>query len=209
MADIAELKKKANELACRKWDDEAIKARVKKLMENDIPRKKLDPAYMKAHKEEILDRVQLRAEEYNYIFKNCAQGTALALLEEFGLGSMEIIKALTPFPGVASTGEICGGITGSLIAFGLFFGSDDRFDFEAMNKAISQGQKFMAYFEDAIGSFYCADIIETVIIGRKLNPGESEASMMAFAGAKGFEKCGLPPGTGVRLAAGFMIDSMK
>lgn len=209
MTDFTELQKKVDELAGRAWDDDAIKTRVNKLTENGIPRKKLDPAEMKAKKEEILDRVQLRAEEYNYIFKNCAQGTALALMEEFGLGNMDIIKALTPFPGIGGTGEICGGITGSLMTFGLFFGSEDRFDYEAMNQTISISQKFMAYFEDAVGHLYCSDIIETVILGKKLNPGESEEAMAMFAGEKGFEKCGLPPGYGVRLAAGFMIDSMK
>jgi hypothetical protein len=49
----------------------------------------------------------------------------MALLEEFGLGSMETIKSLTAFPGIGGTGKICGGITGSLIAFGLFFGPDN------------------------------------------------------------------------------------
>ena len=209
MADNAELKRKVDELAVRSWDDATIKARVKKLTEQGIPKKKLVPQGLKAQKETVLDRVQRRAEEYNYIFKNCAQGTAMALLEEFGLGNMEIIKALTPFPGIGGTGEICGGVTGSLIAFGLYFGSDDRLDYAAMNKAISVSQKFMAYFEDAVGHLYCSDIIENVIIGKKLNPGESDAAMSVFAGAKGFEKCGLPPGFGARLAAGFIIDSMK
>ena len=209
MADLIELKKKVDELACRAWDDATIKARVKALTEKGIPRKTLDPKKLKANKTQILDRVQLRAEEYNYIFKNCAQGTAMALLEEFGLGNMDVIKALTPFPGIGGTGEICGGITGSLIAFGLFFGSDDRLDYDAMNRTIQKAQKFMAYFEDAVGHLYCSDIIETVILGKKLNPGDSEQAMMTFAGEKGFEKCGLPPGAGARLAAEFMIDSLK
>jgi C_GCAxxG_C_C family probable redox protein len=209
MTDITALKKKVDELAGRAWDDEALKARVKALVKNGIPRKTLDAKTLKTNKAQILDRVQLRAEEYNYIFKNCAQGTAMALLEEFGLGNMEIIKALTPFPSIGGTGEICGGITGSLIAFGLFFGSDDRLDYEATNRTILKAQKFMAYFEDAIGYMHCSDIIENVIIGKRLNPGESDAAMMAFAGAKGFEKCGVPPGEAVRIAAGFMIDSLK
>jgi C_GCAxxG_C_C family probable redox protein len=209
MPDYAAVKKKVDELAERVWDVEAIEARVKKLMEKGIPRKKLDPKEMTANRNKILDRVQQRAEEYNFIFKNCAQGTALALLEEFGLGNMEIIKALTPFPGIGGTGEICGGITGSLIAFGLYFGTDNRLDVETTNKVIMTSQKFMAYFEDAVGHLYCSDIIETVILGRRLNPGDSEAAMISFAGEKGFEKCGLPPGVGCRLAAGFIIDSMK
>ena len=209
MTDYAALKIKVDELAKRAWDVAAIEARFKKMVKEGIPRKKLNPKDMLANKQQILERVQLRAEEYNFYTKNCAQGTALALLEEFGLGNMEIIKALTPFPGVGGTGEICGGITGSLIAFGLYFGPDDPPDFEKMNNTIMTSQKFMAFFEGEVGHMYCADIIETVILGHRLNPGESEAAMMTFAGEKGFEKCGLPPGIGVRLAAEFIIDSMK
>jgi C_GCAxxG_C_C family probable redox protein len=209
MADSTALKKKADELGERQWDAATIEARVRRLSEEGIPRKKLDPKELMAKKEEILDRVQLRAEEYNFILKNCAQGTALALLEEFGLGNVDVIKALTAFPGIASSGEICGGITGSLVAFGLMFGGDDRLNPEAMHKTIMLGQKFMAFFEDEIGHIYCADILETVVLGHKLNPGESDETMAAFITEKGFEKCGLPPGVGVRLAAEFMIDALN
>lgn len=202
------LRKKVAELAERTWDIAAIEARVRNLSAAGIPRKKLDPQEMTARKPEILDRVQQRAEEYNFILKNCAQGTALALLEEFGLGSMEIIKALTPFPGIGGTGKICGGITGGLIAFGLFFGSDNRLDYEALNRTIMKAQQFMALFENEIGHLHCADILEQVIIGYRLNPGESENAMRTFAEAKGFEKCGLPPGVGARLAAEMIIDSL-
>ena len=209
MTDYAALKKNVDELAAREWDVPALEARVRKLAAEGIPKKKLDPKQLSADKEQILDRVQLRAEEYNFILKNCAQGTALALMEEFGLGNMEIIKALTPFPGVGGTGEICGGITGSLITFGLYFGSDDRLDYEAMGATIMTAQKFMAFFEGEVGHLYCADIIEIVILGQRLNPGESEEAMISFASQKGFEKCGILPGIGARLAAGFIIDSMK
>jgi C_GCAxxG_C_C family probable redox protein len=209
MADYAALVVRVQELAERVWDVPALEARIRKLAAEGIPRKKLDPQEMLANKEQILNRVQRRAEEYNFILKNCAQGTALALMEEFGLGSMEIIKALTPFPGVGGTGEICGGITGSLITFGLYFGSDDRLDYDAIGKTIMTAQKFMAFFQGEIGHLYCADIIERVILRQRLNPGESEAAMMTFTKEKGFEKCGLAPGIGARLAAEFIIDSMK
>lgn len=207
--DYEALQLRVKELAERQWDVPALETRIRRLSKEGIPKKELDPQAMRANKEEILDRVERHAEEYNFILKNCAQGTALALLEEFGLGSMEIIKALTPFPGVGGTGEICGGITGTLIAFGLFFGSDDRLDYEAVGRTIATSQKFIAFFEGELGHIYCADIIETVILGHRLNPGESESAMISFTGEKGFEKCGLPPAIGARLAAGFMIDSMQ
>jgi len=209
MPDYAALKKKVDELAKREWDVAAIEARIRKLAKEGIPKKKLDPKELLANKQQILNRVQLRAEENNFILRNCAQATALTLMEEFGLGNMEVLKALTPFPGIGGTGEICGGITGSLITFGLFFGSDNPLDYEAKGKTIQTAQKFMDLFEEALGHRHCADIIETVTIGYRLNPGESEEAMMTFAKEKGFEKCGLVPGIGVRLAAELIIDSMK
>jgi hypothetical protein len=209
MPDYAALKKKVEELAAREWDTPAIEARVRKLAKDGIHRKKLDPKELLANKQQILDRVQLRAEEYNFILKNCAQATALALMEEFGQGNMEIIKALSPFPSIGGTGDICGGITGSLINFGLYFGSDDPLDQDAKGLSIMNAQKFIALFEEALGDRHCAKIIEGVTIGYPLNPGESEEAMTTFAQEKGFEKCGLPPGIGVRLAAGIIIDSLK
>lgn len=209
MPDYDALKSKVDELSAREWDIPRLQAKIRKLAAEDIPKKTLNPEEIIADREEILDRVQRSAEEYNFILKNCAQGTALALMEEFGLGNMEIIHALTPFPGIGGTGEICGGITGSLITFGLFFGGKDRLDYDAMNNTILIAQKFMASFEEKVGHLYCADIIETVILGQRINPGESEQAMITFSNEKGFEKCGLPPGWGARLAADLIIDSFQ
>jgi C_GCAxxG_C_C family probable redox protein len=209
MPDYATLKKKVDELAAREWDTDAIEARIRKLAKDGVPRKKLDPKEILANRQQILDRVQLRAEEYNFILKNCAQATALTLMEEFGQGNMEIIKAMSPFPSIGGTGDICGGITGSLINFGLYFGSDDPLDYDAKGRCIMNAQEFIALFEEALGYRRCAKIIETVTIGYAINPGESEEAMSLFAEEKGFEKCGLVPGTAVRLAAGLIIDSME
>ncbi|MCK4273784.1 MAG: C-GCAxxG-C-C family protein [Dehalococcoidales bacterium] len=209
MADYAALKKKVDELAERKWDVDAIQARVNKLFAEGIPKKKLDAKEMLANREQILDRVQQRAEEYNFILKNCAQGTALALMEEFGQGSMEVLQALALFPGIGSTGDLCGGITGSMVNFGLFFGRYGKPGPEGMKQGMAAARNFIADFEAKIGFKHCTDIIEKVTVGQRLNPGRSDAEMATFAAEKGFEKCSLVPGIGVRLAAGYMIDSMK
>ncbi len=207
MADYEALRARVQELADRQWDVPVLEARIRKLSKEGIPRKKLDPKELRANKEKILDRVQRHAEENNFILKNCAQSTALTLMEEFGLGNMEIIKALSPFPGIGGTGLVCGGITGSLIAFGLYFGSDDRLDPQAVGRTMQMAQMFMASFEREVGARLCTDIIETVTLGHKLNPGESEQAMAIFASEKGFEKCSLIPGLGARLAAEIIIDN--
>jgi C_GCAxxG_C_C family probable redox protein len=203
-----DLKTKVAELGERTWDIAAITARYEKLVANGIPQKKIDRDQLIADRDQILARVQKHAEEYNFFAHNCPQGTALALLEEFGLGNLDVIKALCPFPGIAGTGEICGGISGSLVAFGLFFGSDDITDGQADGKAIMMSQKFIANFEYELGYQTCSDIQEKVVFGRNMDPGASEANMEAFGAAKGFEKCGLAPGIGARLAAEIIIDSI-
>ena len=209
MTDFVALREQADELAEREWDIPALEAKIRKLTAEGIPRKKLVPEDMLANREEILDRVQLRSEEYNFILKNCAQGAALALMEEFGMGSMDVVHSLTPFPGIAGIGEICGGIIGGMINFGLFFGGADRLDYVALNNSIKISQKFIFDFENEVGHLYCSDIIDTIILGHSCNPGLNEEDMNIFTSEKGFEKCGVPVGIGVRLAAGVMIDSIR
>ena len=58
MADYEALKARVQELAERDWDAPALEARVKKLYEEGIPKKVLDPKELLANKEQILDRVQ-------------------------------------------------------------------------------------------------------------------------------------------------------
>jgi C_GCAxxG_C_C family probable redox protein len=209
MADYEALKKKVDELAERVWDVPAIEARFKRLAAEGIPKKTLNRDEIAANKQQILDRVQRRAEEYNFLGRNCAKSTALAVMEEFGLGNMDIVKALSPFPGFGGTGWMCGGVTGGLIALGLYFGSDDMQDYEAVGATIMAARKFMPRFEEEVGSVVCPKIQEDVVFGRYMDPAASPENMEAFAQAKGFEKCGLFPGIGARLAAEIVIESLE
>jgi hypothetical protein len=54
----------------------------------------------------------------------------------------------------------------------------------------------------------CPKLQEEVVFGRYMDPAASEENMEAFALAKGFEKCGLLPGTGARIAAEIILDSL-
>ena len=209
MADYRALRARVQELAERVWDVPTIEARYKKLAAEGIPKKTLNRDEILANKQQILDRVQRRGEEYNYLARNCASSTALAAMEEFGLGNLEIVKALSPFPGFGATGWMCGGVTGGLIALGLYFGSEDVQDYDAVGATIMAARKFMPRFEEEVGSVLCPKIHEDVVFGRYMDPAASPENMEAFAEAKGFEKCGLLPGIGARLAAEIIIESLE
>jgi C_GCAxxG_C_C family probable redox protein len=208
MPDYEALKARVQELAERDWDVPAIEARYQKMAAEGIAKKTLNRDEVLASEQQILDRVQRRGEEYNFLARNCARGTALALMEEFGLGNMEIVKALSPFPGFGGTGWMCGGVTGALIALGLYFGNEDMLDYDAVGATIMAAQKFMPRFQEEVGSVVCPKLQEDVIFGRYMDPAASPENMEAFAMAKGFEKCGLLPGIGARLAAEIILDSM-
>jgi C_GCAxxG_C_C family probable redox protein len=209
MTDSKALKERVQELAERDWDEPAIEARVRKLLEDGITKKDLNPHDLLVNKQQILDRVQLRAEEYNLFARNCARSTALAVMEEFGLGNMEVIKALSPFPGFGGTGWMCGGVTGGLIALGLYFGSEDLQDYDAVGRTIMAAREFMPRFEQQAGALTCPKLHEDVVFGRYMDPAASPENMETFAQEKGFEKCGIFPGTGARIAAEIIIDSMQ
>ena len=61
---------------------------------------------------------------------NCAQTSFAILNEEHKLDGQQILKALTPFPGIALRGETCGAVIGSLMALGLVYGREDLTDWK-------------------------------------------------------------------------------
>jgi len=130
-------------------------------------------------------------------------------MEEFGLGNMEIIKGLSPFPGFGVTGWMCGAVSGGLIALGLYFGSDDMLNYERTGATITAARKFMPRFEEQLGSVLCPKIQEDVIFGRYMDPRASDENFEAFKREKGYEKCSLPAGIGARLAAQIIIESIE
>ena len=210
MADLEALKEKVEKLRKRDWDRAGIEARLKAFSETGIPEKKLNAKDIVASKIEILDRVQLRGEEYEYASHNCAKGSALAVMEEFGLcKDMNFIKALSPFPGFGMTGWICGGVTGGLMALGLYFGSNDAIDYDATGRTMTAAREFIPRFEQALGAVLCPKIQENVIFGRYMDPRASEENFEAFKESQGYERCALPPGIGARIAAEIIIESME
>jgi hypothetical protein len=70
MEDREAMKARVRELAARVWDVQAIEARYRRLLQDGIAPRRLDPVAVVTAKVSILDRVQLRAEEYEYLGHN-------------------------------------------------------------------------------------------------------------------------------------------
>ena len=159
---------------------------------------------MQLSKEEVLNKLDQKVKEYLTISGNCAQTSFVVLQEELGLANGAILKALTPFPGVALRGETCGAVVGCLMALGLVYGRDRLDDWAGYLASLRPARRFCRRFEKELGSTMCGDIIESQF-GKRYNLADpAESAEWLAAGA--VEKCTAVIRTGVRIAAEMMLD---
>jgi len=207
MSDANRIARTVAAVAAREWDLPAIEKRFRSLEATGFEKPLLDPETAAQNQSEALDQVQARAEEYCYLTRSCAKGTATALFEAFGLGNMEMIRALSPFPGLAMSGGICGPVAGGLAALGLYFSDADPANYENINHYIA-GRQFVHQFENTFGSLSCPAVQEQ-LLGRAYDPFAGMAELEAFNQSGAREKCPAAPGLGARLAAKIMIENME
>jgi C_GCAxxG_C_C family probable redox protein len=130
---------------------------------------------------------------------NCAQTSFAVLQEEFDLDGGEILKALTPFPGIALRGETCGAVVGCLMALGLVFGRDKLDDWKGYISSLPPARRFCRRFEEEHGSTACASILEAKL-GRRFNLAD-RAESAEYLSARGAQTCGEVVASAVQIAA--------
>lgn len=137
--------------------------------------------------DETLARLAQRARDTLSHCRNCAQTSFVVLQEEFDLHGQPILKALTPFPGIALRGETCGAVVGSLMALGLVYGRDNLNDWGAYLGSLPPARRFCRGFEQQNGSTACEHILEAKL-GRKFNLADP-AQSLEYVAAGGPEAC--------------------
>jgi C_GCAxxG_C_C family probable redox protein len=88
---------------------------------------------------------------------NCAQSVLKAFAEQVGLDARQALKLGSIFgAGMARRGEVCGAVTGALMALGLAQGSDTP---EGKEASYQLGQDFLRRFEKKHSSILCRELI--------------------------------------------------
>jgi len=131
--------------------------------------------------------------------KNCAQTAFAVLQQEFDLDGGPILKALTPFPGIALRGETCGAVVGCLMAIGLVYGRDDLDDWKGYLASLPPSRRLCRRFEEEYGSTACADLLEARLGHRYDLANRVDALKYAAAGGK--KTCGKMIAGAVQIAA--------
>jgi len=155
-------------------------------------------------REEILNRLEEKAGDYEELFGSCSQGTLLALQEAFNLGDAQVLKAATAMPGIALRGETCGAVIGAMMALGLAFGRETPEDWAAVQKTTGYCRKLCKSFEALFGSCNCRDV-QHHIFGRSYELTDAK-DRKAFADADAIKKCRFPAGKAARIAGELILD---
>lgn len=88
---------------------------------------------------------------------NCAQAVFSAFAPQLGLDETTALKLASPFGGgIARRGEVCGAVSGALMALGLKRGADTP---EGKEEIYRLSQEFMRRFEEKHGALLCRDLI--------------------------------------------------
>ncbi len=156
-------------------------------------------------KEQVFNLLDQKVEHYMVISHNCAQSSFLALSEQFGLGNDDMVKALSPIPGIAERGETCGAVTGALLALGLVFGKNNISDWQGYRDSLKPANEFCDRFEQELGSLMCRNIVKSEF-GMELDLRKQD-DLKQFQEADATHKCSKVVQSAVRIAADLILEA--
>lgn len=90
---------------------------------------------------------------------NCSQAVFSALAEDSGLDRSQALRIASCFGGGMRCGEVCGAVTGALMALGLYGGYDSQEDPDAKAKSNALALEFERRFIGKNGSILCRELL--------------------------------------------------
>jgi len=90
---------------------------------------------------------------------NCAQSVFGALAEKVGIDGETALKAASCFGGGMRCGEVCGAVTGALMALGIRFGWATEDDPESKAAAYRRTEEFIQKYREKRGTILCRELL--------------------------------------------------
>lgn len=102
---------------------------------------------------------------------NCTQAVLAAFAPDFNLPERTALMIASPFgSGMGRTQNVCGAVSGAIMAIGLRYGKGSREEDDRREDAYARTARFLELFKAAHGSINCRDLI-----GVDLSTPESRA----------------------------------
>ena len=155
--------------------------------------------------EEILDRIEKAAHDYERDYHGCAQCVLLALQEHFGFGNAATFRAASALAGgIGLMGDSCGALTAGIMALGLVYGRENIENFSELQASLAPARRLYRRFQKEFGSGLCRDI-QTSRLGRFFDIA-NEKDYEEFERAGGYRECPEVVGKAARLAAEVILE---
>ena len=160
-------------------------------------------------KKKLLHEVEEIAREYEAKYGGCAKSVLQAINECLDLNGNETTRASSTLSGgVTDKGEVCGAVTGALLAVGLTVGRKKITEGQAgLTNSIRAGRRFWKAFEAEFGSCICKELQEK-LANRSFNlafPPEYEK----WRKAGGEQNCPKFVGWAARLATEMILEAQQ
>ena len=90
----------------------------------------------------------------------CSQAVFTTFATEYGISEEMALKIATQFGGGARKGEMCGSVSGALMALGLKYGFSDGTAQEEKELAHQKAEEFMNRFIEKKGTVVCRELLK-------------------------------------------------
>ena len=162
------------------------------------------------YEDEIVQKAAKLAYDYEIKYFGCSQTTLAGLIEAFGIGGPDLLRASTCLAGgIARRGHVCGALTGGLIMIGYLTGRDDLEMFPQYQRAMEFGNRLYSRFMKEFGTVGCSEI-QKIKFGRTYNlqnPQEREDLHKRMAELQ--DGCQSVTSAGARMAAQVIIEILN
>ena len=161
--------------------------------------------------QQIINNAAQLGYKYELSYFGCSQAVVAALIEAFGIGGPDILRASTVLAGgIARSGKgTCGALNGGLLMVGFLIGRDDLEMREQYLRAHETAYSLYRRFEQTLGSAFCEEN-QKRLYGRTFDMTTEEGrEEFIAAGAHSPEGCATITREGARLAAETIIEILK
>lgn len=105
-----------------------------------------------------MNNIDLAVNYFNNRF-HCSQAVFAAFAPELGLAEEQALKIGASFGSGMCKGEVCGAVTGALMALGLKYGHSDSADIESKVNTSRLTVLLLERFKKENGSYLCKDLL--------------------------------------------------
>ena len=159
---------------------------------------------------QIIEKAAQLGYENELKYFGCSQAVVSALIESFGIGGPDILRASTALgAGIARRGNVCGALVGGLMMLGFLVGRDDLDMDEQYQRGQDYGDKLYRRFEERFGTAICVEI-HKMKFGKTFDmQTEKGRELFVASGGHDPEGCPLVTKEGARLAAALIVEIFK